>query len=335
MKKAFFLLLCVFAALQTVHSQKLRVIYETDMGNDIDDAIALDVICKYMDEGKIDLLGVSTHKAGDNICPFVDVMLTWYGYPRVPIAKSPTPVARPQDGNGYADAVVKQTGSDGKPVYKRSKKEKDFMNSVEWYRKTLSKQPDNSVVIVSVGFGTNLALLLDSKPDKYSKLTGRELVAKKVRLLSTMMGDNENSSHPEYNVICDLEPMRKVMAEWPGEIVQNPFEVGIKVIYPSDILNSRLTWAENHPLVKAYNTYNPNPHNQYMWDILSVVYLLHPEMFGISERGTVEVDNKGITRFRPSAEGKHRYLITTDEQNKALQEMIIGITERKPKNFKK
>ena len=178
MKKAFFLLLCVFAALQTVHSQKLRVIYETDMGNDIDDAIALDVI-------------------------------------------------------------------------------------------------------------------------------------------------------------CDLEPMRKVMTEWPGEIVQNPFEVGIKVIYPSDILNSRLTWAENHPLVKAYNTYNPNPHNQYMWDILSVVYLLHPEMFGISERGTVEVDNKGITRFRPSTEGKHRYLITTDEQNKALQDMIIGITERKPKNFKK
>lgn len=124
MKKALFLLLCVFATLPAVHSQKLRVIYETDMGNDIDDAIALDVICKYMDEEKIDLLGVSTHKAGDNICPFVDVMLTWYGYPRVPIAKSPAPVARPQDGNGYADAVVKHTGSDGKPVYKRSKKEK-------------------------------------------------------------------------------------------------------------------------------------------------------------------------------------------------------------------
>ena len=133
MKKAILLMLCLFAALlQTANAQKQRIIFETDMGNDIDDALALDVICKYMDDGKIDLLGVSTHKEGANICPFVDAMLTWYGYPKVPIAKSATPVSRPQDGNRYADVVVEQTDDKGKHLYKRSKKEKDFINSTEF-----------------------------------------------------------------------------------------------------------------------------------------------------------------------------------------------------------
>lgn len=335
MKKLLLLMLCLFTVAQYSQAQKLPIIFETDMGNDIDDALALDVICKYMDAGKIKLLGVSTHKEGKNICPFVDAMLTWYGYPRIPIAKSSTPVSRPQDGNRYADVVVEQTDDKGKPLYKRTKKEKDYMNSVDFYRKTLSKQPDNSVIIVSVGFGTNLAALLDSKPDKYSELSGRELVAKKVKLLSIMMGNNENPKYAEYNVACDIKSMQYTIAQWPGEIVQNPFEVGQRIVYPSSILNEKLAWTKNHPLVKAYNTHNPKPHNQCTWDILSVIYLVSPEMFGISGYGTINVDDAGHTLFTPSSNGKHRYLITSSEQNKVLQQHLIDITAKKPKSFKK
>ena len=46
-------------------------------------------------------------------------------------------------------------------------------------RKILSEQPDGSVSIAQVGFFTNLSRLLDSKPDKTSPLSGRELIAKK------------------------------------------------------------------------------------------------------------------------------------------------------------
>jgi hypothetical protein len=52
------------------------------------------------------------------------------------------------------------------------------------YREVLAGQPDHSVTIISVGFSTNLARLLDSGSDSYSPLDGRALVAKKVRLLS-------------------------------------------------------------------------------------------------------------------------------------------------------
>ena len=55
-------------------------------------------------------------------------------------------------------------------------------------RQTLAGRPDRSVVIVQVGFSTNLARLLDSPADDVSPLKGRDLVAAKVRLLSLMAG---------------------------------------------------------------------------------------------------------------------------------------------------
>ena len=102
------------------------LLYESEIFQPLHAGMKLKAYVKQVrDDGKIDLLGVSTHKEGANICPFVDAMLTWYGYPKVPIAKSATPVSRPQDGNRYADVVVEQTDDKGKPLYKRSKKEKE------------------------------------------------------------------------------------------------------------------------------------------------------------------------------------------------------------------
>ena len=52
--------LCSVAAAQ--ESEPQAVIFETDMGNDIDDAMALDLLFKNMDQGNINLLAVSVHK---------------------------------------------------------------------------------------------------------------------------------------------------------------------------------------------------------------------------------------------------------------------------------
>ena len=42
----------------------LTVIIETDLGNDVDDALALDLLYKYQDAGKIRLLAVNLSKNG-------------------------------------------------------------------------------------------------------------------------------------------------------------------------------------------------------------------------------------------------------------------------------
>jgi len=61
-------------------------------------------------------------------------------------------------------------------------------DAVTLYRKVLANQSDNTVVISSIGFLTNLADLLRSLSDSWSNLTGAQLVAKKVKKIVVMGG---------------------------------------------------------------------------------------------------------------------------------------------------
>ena len=74
------------------------VIFETDMGNDIDDALALDLLYKGMDAGHIRLIGVSLNKRSSTSFEFIDLMNTWYGYPDIPIAYTPRAGSPPLHG---------------------------------------------------------------------------------------------------------------------------------------------------------------------------------------------------------------------------------------------
>lgn len=331
MRKILYAVLFALAGFQVADAQPLSVIFETDYGNDADDALALDVICKYCDAGKFRLLGVSTHKEGKNICEAVDGSLNWYGYRKVPVARSPKPVSRPNDGNHYADSVVLKRNAKGRIAFRPTHKGR-YEDAVEFYRRTLSAQPDSSVAVISVGFATNLALLLDSKPDKYSPLNGRELVAKKVKVLSAMMGCYRDNPFCEYNVNCDVASMRKLMAEWPGEIVQNPFEIGERVKYAVKTMRARLSWCDANPLLTATVGLNPDPdYRQCQFDVMSVIYLVHPEMFTLSQNGTISIDERGFSVFSPSANGRHRFLTATPAQENMLLCEIEEMTSAKPK----
>jgi len=62
-------------------------------------------------------------------------------------------------------------------------------NPVDLYRQILCEAQNGTVTIISIGFFDNLAGLLDSEADAYSNLTGRELIATKVKELVVMGGD--------------------------------------------------------------------------------------------------------------------------------------------------
>ena len=58
-----------FAGCTSEHkSDCLDVIFETDIGNDIDDALALDMLYKYMDQGIIRLSAVMLNKSSRHSC---------------------------------------------------------------------------------------------------------------------------------------------------------------------------------------------------------------------------------------------------------------------------
>ncbi len=322
---------------------KMGVIFETDMGNDIDDALALDMLYKYMDAGKIELLGIMSNKNSPYSAEFIDVMGTWYGYPDVPVgivrngADSSADGINPE-GETYVQAVCGMADG-GVPVFKRSIADYNALPDAHMlYRKLLAAQPDSSVTIVSVGFSTNLARLLDTPADGYSPLTGRELVEAKVRKLSVMACnfENERDLLSEYNVNRDIASAQKLFAECPAPIVVSPFEVGIGICYPAESIENDFNWGVPHPMVEAYKAYLPMPYDRPTWDLTSVLYAVDPQnFFGISPLGTVSIADDGLSTFTPDAAGKHRVLNVNDEQRERIKDYFVKLVSQKPAKLQK
>ena len=184
----------------------VRLIFDTDMGNDIDDAVALAMIHALESRGEATLLAVTVTKDNRWAAPFIDVMDTFYGRGNIPIGVV-------HDGKTPEDSNMIRLPSerkrpDGSFVYPhRLIDGHDAPEAVGLLRRVLAREKDGAVVIVQVGFSTNLARLLDSKADV-------ALVKRKVRLLS-LMGGAFPAGKPEYNIETDIPSAKKLFAEWP------------------------------------------------------------------------------------------------------------------------
>lgn len=336
MKRLFFILLIVPLVLISGCSDKhqddrLKVIFETDIGNDVDDALALDMLYKYVEWGQVDLLAVMINKDAPAPAEYMDIMNTWYGHTDIPVG-----IVR--DGSDdpwgqYAQKVVDLKNEDGTPMFARSRESYDDLPDAHiLYRQILAKQPDASVVIATVGFSTNLARLLDTPADEYSPLTGKELVAKKVKLLSAMAGNISELEHHEYNVVKDLPAAIKVFAEWPTEIIVSPFEVGRAIKYPGESIENDFTWAPKHPMVEAYKAYLPMPYDRPTWDLTSVLYAVEGDSwFTMSEPGRIEITSEGSSVFTPCPDGNVRYMKVDDAQCAAILGRFKEVITSQPK----
>src|SRR5262245_15901241 len=77
----------------------VRLIFDTDMGNDIDDALALGVIHALQSRGECELLAVTLSKDNAYAAPFIDLVNTFYGRARIPVGavrngKTPEEIGR-------------------------------------------------------------------------------------------------------------------------------------------------------------------------------------------------------------------------------------------------
>jgi purine nucleosidase len=232
---------------------RVRLIFDTDICGDCDDVLALGMIHTLQSRGLCSLLAVTISADHDLAAPFVDAVNNFYGRGAIPIGV----VGK----GGVVEkseflSLVEEKEPDGRFRYPH-----DLLSSssapraTDVLRATLANQPDRSVAIVQVGFSTNLARLLDSPPDRHSPLSGRELVERKVRLLSLMAGAFQpiegNPRYREYNVAKDVASARTLAARWPTPIVYSGFEIGIALPYPAISVERDYRYVKHHPLAEA------------------------------------------------------------------------------------
>lgn len=309
----------------------VRLIFDTDMGNDIDDALALGVIHAFQTRGECQLLAVTVSKDQEFAGPYCDLVNTFYGRGEIPIG-----VVRngktPEDSRYIREPATAQDGGQLRYPHKLLSG-KQAPEAVGLLRQVMSQQPDGSVVLVVVGFSTNISRLLDSPADQTSPLTGRELVARKCRLLSMMAGHfPEQGRNKEYNVYIDAPAASNVFANWPTPVVVSGFEIGSAIKFPATSIERDFQYVKHHPLREAYGLYQTMPYDRETWDLTSVLYAVRPDRgyFGVSEPGTITVDDKQVTQFTVGPTGRHRYLTVNPEQVSRVREALIQLASQPP-----
>jgi len=285
----------------------LPVVFDTDIGNDVDDCLALAMLHSLATRGDVRLAAVTITKDNPWAPRLASAINRFYGRPDVPIGMV-------KDGQTKDDGYLKKTLDAGHYAY--ADKTED---AVKLLQRVLGAEADHSVVIVQVGFSTNLAHLLAAPG-------GRELAAKKVSRLVMMAGDF-SGPQAEYNVKIDIPAAQKLAREWPTPVYWSGFEVGRTIKYPAKSIERDFGAPGHNPVADAYRLYMKMPYDRETWDLTAVLYGVRPGdgYLTASEAGDISIDAKGITTFHARAGGLHHVLSVNDIQRARILEAFLWL----------
>ena len=322
MKKLITIFLLIMSpALFAQHKKPVAVIFDTDIAPDYDDVGAMALLHAFEDMGEAKILATISCNAFTTTAPTLSVLNTYFNRPGIPIGITKKDLPNKDCSQKWAEAIVAKY-----PHALQSNDEAE--DAVKLYRKILSSQPDKSVTVVSVGFFTNLAGLLNSTADEYSKLDGMSLVKKKVKHLVSMAAriDKDGKTGYEFNVMIDAAASQKVFKDWPTPFIISGFEIGEKIhtgiplIHNDAIQNSPVKDAFQIALAKDSNTIGRNS-----WDetaVLVAVRGIEP-WFG-SRKINFDIKDDGQNVIIPGE--KFTYLTfkqTPDEIAKVIEDLMM------------
>ena len=199
--------------------QPVKIFLDTDIAGDHDDVGAVAVLHCLANSGEAEILAMAVSETGEAAhwgAPCLDAINTFYGRPDIPVGV-------PSHGFEYNEIVYSRQIAEEFPH------EQDTVwDATKLYRKVLSSQPDTSVAIVTIGYMTNIAQLLQSKPDAFSALNGQELVNKKVKKW-VCMGGNFPEGGEECNTTSDAPTTKYAIDNWPRPILFCGYKIGAKI----------------------------------------------------------------------------------------------------------
>lgn len=264
------------------NSRGKPVVIDTDIFSDVDDVGSLAIANVLHNYGLADLRGVviNTHSKYGALA--TSVINTYFGNGDVPIA-----AIRPLANDTFVDTrdfVLGEYASKIANNWPRALNDSlTTPTPVELYRSILSSADDQSITLISLGFLTNIAALMNSVPDDITSLTGLDLVSAKVKELVIMGG--QYPSGWEFNFGgADSASAYHVVKNWSRDvpITYSGFELGGNIFSGKRLADHA---PPGSPVLAAYQWYVGRCSTvRESWDPITTLYgILSLE--GFSELG--------------------------------------------------
>ena len=302
-----FRILFCFCLLISVSSQAQKakpvpVIFDSDMGPDYDDVGAITLLHAFADSGYINILATVASTKYEGVAAVFNLLNTYFNRPDLLIGVPKGKALELKDSQHWTDTLLLKYPH-------RIKKNDEVLSATEVYRKTLAAQPDGSVTIITVGFLTNLADLLQSASDRFSKLNGKELVKKKVKQLVCMAGSFPAGN--EWNVRMDAASSGNVFDNWETPILFSGVEIGFTIKTGLPLINDRS--IKNSPVKDVYRISIPlslqDSAGRMSWDQTAVLIAVkgYKPWWNI-QSGRIKVAEDGSNTWE-NGTSAHAYLV--------------------------
>jgi inosine-uridine nucleoside N-ribohydrolase len=298
--------------------EPVKIIFDSDMGPDYDDVGALTMLHAFADSGQADILATMASNRYALVAPSMDVINTYYGRPSIPIGSPKTHGVNIGCSQHWTDSLVTNFPH-------KLDSTAQAQDAVLLYRQILTSQPDTSVVIVTVGFLTNLNDLLLSQPDNISPLNGNDLVVKKVKRWVAMAGKFPEGW--EFNVKEDSLSSEYVFKNWPTQVILSGFEIGDKIFTGKDLIKTNLKSPAKMAFKIAMNFSKEDMNGRQSWDQTAVLTAIKGADFAFNQiKGEMVAEPSGYNKWNNQANGNHSYLVfkkTPDEVTKLIESYMM------------
>jgi inosine-uridine nucleoside N-ribohydrolase len=285
------------------------------MGPDYDDVGAITLLHAFADSGYAKILATVASTKYEGVAAVLNVFNTYFKRSGILIGVPKGKALELKDWQHWTDTLLLKYPH-------HIKRNDEVPGATEVYRKVLASQPDKTVTIITVGFLTNLSALLQSPPDKYSKLNGKELVKHKVKQLVCMAGRFPAGS--EFNVNRDAAASQFVFTNWETPVLFSGVEIGLKIKTGLPLVNNKA--IKNSPVKDVFRFCIPlDPQDsagRMSWDETAVLIAVkgYSPWYRI-EKGKMIVAEDGSNTWikEPSP---HSYLV--ELQSPAIVQQLIN-----------
>jgi inosine-uridine nucleoside N-ribohydrolase len=309
---------------EALNEEPVKIIFDTDFGPDYDDVGALAFLHAMADSGKAEILATLSCNRHELVGPGIDVLNTYFGRPDLPIGAPGSAGVNLGASQYWLDTLVAKYPHDVTSTT-------SLPEAVNIYRKVLQAQPDSSVTLVTVGFLTNLANLLQSQPDSISPYSGQELVSRKVNKLVSMAGRFPEGH--EFNVHMDSAASRFVFAHWPTPVIFTGFEIGWEIRTGLRVMAMPV---ENNPVKDVFRISIPlseeDRNGRMSWDETAVLIAVYgTKGFFKTVSGTITVNPDGSNGWITGA-GRHAHVVQempVDQMSRFIEDRMMHIPTHK------
>lgn len=281
------------------------IILDTDIGSDVDDALALATV---LGSESVNLLGITT-VYGDT------KLRTRIAHHLCHIANRSTPVFAGVE-TPLSGRQVWSTGSEGKAFSNLNRYALEDKTAVEFLVEAVNQNP-GEIEVIAIGPLSNIATAIVQATD----------FAKNVKQLWIMGGDFTKEKI-EHNFKCDIAAAKIVLES----------EISITIL---DLPSSQKTIIKKNEIeqIKSSGKLGPilyteilnwiQPRNQ-DWTIphdpIAVIAMLEPELFSFSDKGSVQIGEDGKSDWRLNQEGNVKR-VTPSKPLEAVNAMISLIAK--------